>query len=114
MNRYMDIARAAAKQSEMPKQVGAVVVRGGRVLGIGFNREGSCKATPTAWSRHAEISACINTDVRGATVYVWRGHKTTDAPRMSRPCPSCHAYLTLAGVKAIVFSVNDGWEKERV
>jgi len=114
MNRYLEIAKAASKNSDMGKQVGSVVVRGGRVLGIGFNREGSCKATPTAWSRHAEIQACINTDVRGATVYVWRGHRVTGDPRLSRPCQSCYGYLTQAGVKAIVYSVNGGWEKERI
>lgn len=113
MNRYLDLAAALSRQSDMSKQVGAVIVRGGRVLGVGFNRMGSCKHTPAAWSRHAETQAVLSagSNVKGATVYVYRGKHT---PRLARPCDSCRTLLTTVGVRTMVYSVEDGWERERV
>lgn len=110
--RYLEIARAAARQSIQKKQVGAVIVRGGRVLGLGFNREGSCKQTPTAWSRHAEVVAVLDAgDARGSTVYTYRG---VHGPRLAKPCSSCMTVLKAAGVKKVVYSVLGGWKRERV
>ena len=110
--RYLEIARAAARQSTQKKQVGAVVVRGGRVLGLGYNREGSCKQTPGAWSRHAEVVAVLDAgDARGCTVYVYRGKLS---PRLAKPCASCRVVLKAAGVKRVVYSTVGGYARERV
>lgn len=112
MNRYMELAAALSRQSSMPKQVGAIVVRGGRVLGVGFNREGSCRHTPSAWSRHAEVAAVLDAgDARGCTLYVYRGKM---GPRLSKPCQSCQTLLRAAGIKKVYYSVAGGMERMRL
>lgn len=104
----MHIAQAAARKSTMKPQVGAVVVRGGRVLGVGFNSEGYSKRTPGAWSRHAEVQACLNVDVRGATVFVYRAHGLTGGPMLARPCLSCWEFMRQAQVRRAVWTAPGG------
>jgi deoxycytidylate deaminase len=101
----MHVAQAASKLSHMKPRIGAAVVKGGRVLGIGYNRPGSSKYSQ--WSRHAEIAAIVAAgDCHGASIYVWRGHAITGEPLMSKPCKGCEEAISLAGIRKIFYSKN--------
>ena len=109
------IAEAASRLSSMPKRVGAAVIKNGKVLGVGYNRTGYTTRTPKAWSRHAEVQAVIQAgNVRGSTVYVYRGHRLTDSPLLARPCTTCMELLSIAGVRKVVYSSPKGWMQEKV
>ena len=99
----MSIARAASKLSPMKPKLGAVVMKGGSVLGIGYNRPGS--SPHSRWSRHAELTAIVAAgDCRGATLYVWRGHALTGEPLLAKPCSGCQEAISLAGIRKVIYS----------
>lgn len=90
-------AEKAYRIGEVP--VGAVITRGGELLGLGFNQTESLK-DPTA---HAEIlaitSACQAVDdwrLDGAVLYC-----------TLEPCSMCAGAAVLARIKTIVFGASD-------
>jgi tRNA(adenine34) deaminase len=97
MRRALALAERAEAEGEVP--VGALVVRGDRVLGEGWNRPIAAH-DPTA---HAEIlalraAALLAGDYRlgGATLYV-----------TLEPCPMCAAAMAHARVARVVFGAWD-------
>ena len=97
MRTALALAAEAARDGEIP--VGAVVVRGGHVLGRGRNRSVG-DHDPSA---HAEIvalrkaaKAAGNHRLPQATVYV-----------TLEPCPMCFAALAQARVGRVVFGAYD-------
>jgi tRNA(adenine34) deaminase len=92
MGLALEEARAAAGAGDVP--VGAVVVRGGQVLGRGRNRR-EAAADPTA---HAEIEA-----LRAAarTIGHWRVEATLYVTH--EPCPMCAGALVNARVLRLVY-----------
>lgn len=110
-----DLAMQVAKLSQCRYRLGAVIVKGSRVLSVGCNVTKSHpihKEYPN-WtiSIHAEHSAILKatTDVSGATVFVARqgGNKA------SKPCSFCLAVLLEAGIKEIVY-YNGALVRERI
>jgi deoxycytidylate deaminase len=111
----LHVAQAASKLSTMKQRMGAAILKNGRVMGVGYNRMGSTKRSPAAWSRHAELQAIIAAgDVRGSTIYVYRGHGQTGSPMLARPCATCFELLDEAGVRRVVYSTPTGPVKEMV
>lgn len=97
MRRALELAARAEAAGEVP--VGALVARGGEILGEGWNRPISSR-DPTA---HAEIVAMREAaraldDYRlgGTTLYV-----------TLEPCPMCAAALVHARVARLVFGAWD-------
>lgn len=96
MQRALDLAAKALGRTSPNPAVGAVIVRGGRVIGEGFHRR--------AGLPHAEIEALrrVNGTARGATLYV-----------NLEPCshhgrtPPCAAALIAAGLKRVVVGMVD-------
>ena len=93
----IDMARQAGPEGEVP--VGAIVVRGGEILGRGFNRPVATH-DPTA---HAEIAAiraaCAavsNYRLDGATLYV-----------TLEPCVMCAGAIVHARLARLVFGSRD-------
>ena len=92
MNIALDLARQSAAEGEVP--VGAVVVRDGRVVGIGRNRRESSKNALA----HAELEA-INDACRqlngwqlvGCTLYV-----------TLEPCPMCAGAIINSRIDRVV------------
>ncbi len=97
MRRALALAADGAAAGEVP--VGAVVVRGGTLLGEGFNRPiGDCDP-----SAHAEMvalraaaRAAGNYRLTGATLYV-----------TMEPCPMCAGLIVHARVARVVFGARD-------
>lgn len=97
MRRALTLAALAEARDEVP--VGAVVVRNGEELGVGFNTS-ITGCDPTA---HAEIAAlraasanCSNYRLSGATLYV-----------TLEPCTMCAGALVHARVSRLVFGARE-------
>ena len=118
VERFLEIARNAAKQSNYGKiRHGAVLVKGGSIIntshnkgnfssfGSRFRKQGCGHAT-----YHAELG-CIMGVARsvstGADVYVCRVNRQ-DEYRSSKPCNMCHEILKHVGVKRVYYTTGEG------
>jgi deoxycytidylate deaminase len=113
----MRLARKLSEKSEHKFQVGAVIVKGNKVLGIGFNKVKTSPQSIHPWrTRHAECDALISCGLEntvGATAYVYRLLKNGSGA-MSKPCESCEKMLKTRGIKKVYYTspVESGWETE--
>ena len=105
-----------AQTSECNQKHGAVIKVGGRVIGVGVNKNKNhpdhVNDPKTQAAVHAEIAAlkdCGPTPVAGGTIYVarWGKNKT---PLMSKPCLLCQEALRNAGIRKVVYTVNGEME----
>lgn len=106
-------ARTAARKSTMGIKMGAVLVRGNRVIKSGFNCVGKYPRYIGGWSRHAEAMATLNVNAQGATVYVFREHAKDKTPLLAKPCFRCVEWLSWLGVKNVIYSQPEWpyWEE---
>lgn len=111
---FLDLATKVAETSEVRRQHGAVVVRGGRVLAVGVNRwrNRHTVIVPVqdeynlTISYHAEAEALSRvSDATGATIYIAR-IDAQGRPRFSRPCENCAKLLEAAGVKRVIYTTD--------
>lgn len=107
---YLSVARYFATKSEARNTHGAVVVKGGRVLGTGFNKNRNHPAIvspehiKTDCSYHAEeiaIREAGEGNVKGAIIYVARVNRH-GSDRESKPCAKCSALIDRVGIKRVV------------
>ena len=106
-------SKEAKKSCHKQHRLGAVVVKGGRILATGFNelRPSSVTKTPTL---HAEASAILKLlkkrklhDLFGSSVYVARYTKGGKIG-MARPCAHCYQLLQSVGVRDIYYTNDIG------
>ena len=108
-------AMKLAATSSSRKRLGAILVSGGRVVGRGTNRVPNDTALigwdATTNSTHAEIAALrdYGSSMKNGTIYVARLGKS-GIPRMSKPCKKCQKALRDAGVKKVVYTVDNEME----
>lgn len=115
MKQYcMDAAQQVRELSNCTTKVGAVLERGGRILAVAPNSQGSMKHGGYLYSRHAEGSVLLNKNARGGSVYVYRSHQQTEAPLLAKPCDRCAQRLRDAGVKKVFYSTVAGWEEMKL
>jgi deoxycytidylate deaminase len=112
--RYLELAKRQALRSQhMPKRVGVVIVRGNKILALGYNKLSHPKVLSfpgidgyNYWSLHSEIDALSKVeDARGSTTYLWA---TKARSKKAKPCILCEKYLKLRGVVRIVYTSVDG------
>lgn len=113
---YLSVARYCATKSTARNTHGAVIVKGGRVLGTGWNK---VRNNPTVvspehiksdCSYHAEevaIREAGEDNVRGAIIYVARVNKQGE-DRDSKPCPKCSEMIESLGIKRVIFTMEAG------
>ena len=108
---YLSVARYFATKSTARNTHGAVVVKGGRVLGTGWNRD---RNNPTIidpdrikhdCSYHAEEVAIreSGSNLKGAVIYVARVNKQ-GKDRDSKPCVKCSSLIQEAGIKRVIYT----------
>jgi tRNA(adenine34) deaminase len=97
MRRALELAQDAARHDDVP--IGAVVARGGEVLGQAGN-ERELRRDPTA---HAEVLALRQAAER---LGGWRLLETTIYVTLE-PCPMCAGAITLARVPRLVYGAAD-------
>jgi len=96
MRLALRLARKGAGTTSPNPMVGAVVVRGGRVVGTGYHRK--------AGEPHAEVLALRNAgkNARGATLYV-----TLEPCNHFGKTPPCTEAVLKAGVRRVVVGMKD-------
>lgn len=112
---YLSVARYLATKSTARNTHGAVVVKGGRVLGTGWNkpRNNPMSVSPenikTDCSVHAEAAAIRDAgyNIKGAVMYLARVNRHGD-DRDSKPCNRCYTLIMDSGIKRVVFTSEDG------
>ena len=113
---YLSVARYFATKSVARNTHGAVVVKGGRVLGSGWNKNRnnphyvSPEHVKTDCSYHAEEVAIRESgedNLRGAIIYVARINRQ-GKDRDSKPCSKCAFLIDKVGIKRVVFTMEAG------
>lgn len=105
--------KAALKSPFAQHRVGAVVVRGGRVLSTGFNSLRYTKELKNE-SVHAEEAAILKLlkakrlhDLSGAEIYVTRFTRG-GAVGIAKPCPRCSSLIKAVGIRRIHYTSDTG------
>lgn len=112
---WLDLAAKLAVDSQCRNRHGAVIVKGGSVLGVGTNKF----RNHPKWihdydhcSWHAEIVALRSVIKRSAwvdlskvTMYIARV-ASCGKMRLSRPCDACWTQLYNAGIRTVVFTTE--------
>lgn len=96
-------------------RVGAVLVRGGSLLSVGFNRyrNDPSQVELAGVSYHAEAVALRKAGIsEGATLYVARVTRSGDLGS-AKPCSRCQALLERHGVHTVVWTTPHGLFKQR-
>lgn len=107
-----------AAKSEYKYKVGAVIVKGGRLLSVGHNVVGKTHPKHTGIykeSVHAEEAAILNrlktknglASLQNAVLYVSR-ITSSGIPGMAKPCPNCERLIRAVGIKKVIFTTNTG------
>jgi deoxycytidylate deaminase len=112
---YLSVARYLATKSSAKNTHGAVVVKGGRVVGTGYNKNKnnphfvSPEHIKTNCSVHAERSAIKDAgyDVKNAVIYIARVNRHGE-DRDSKPCSRCLKLIEESGIKRIVYTTQSG------
>lgn len=108
---FIERAKRVASLSSCRVKHGAVLVKGGRVIGIGVNvsrNHPSVVSNPEREaSYHAEIMALrsVTGDTTGAVMYVARVNNHGQE-RMSKPCSVCQSALNDAGIKKVYYTIE--------
>lgn len=99
-----------ALSSNAVKRHGAVIVKGGSVMGVGYNKyvNSPFKVSEEHMNRcsvHAEVAAIRNAggNVKGATLYVARINNRGES-RYSAPCSKCQKVLDDSGIRKAVWT----------
>src|SRR5688572_14161707 len=106
-------SKEAAKSPHKQHKLGAVLVKGERILSTGFNqlRPSGVLRTPTL---HAEAAAILKllkegrlASLAGSEMYVTRFTKG-GAVGMAKPCERCMDLIRSVGIRRIHYTNNDG------
>jgi pyrimidine deaminase RibD-like protein len=111
---YMNVARFLAAKSSMRHKHGAVVVKSGRVVGMGYNKSRNHPDVVTDGKHreqcgyHAEAVAIkeAGTNARGATIFVARINRQGE-DLLSKPCELCQKTIEESGLKNVLFTRSD-------
>lgn len=105
-------------------QIGAVLVKSGRVLAKGYNKinryQGTIKSGHWKTSLHAEMACLLNLmklgnieDAQGATMFVAR-HRRNGSTGLAYPCKDCFEIIRSFGIKKVVFTIDEGVSEIRI
>lgn len=104
-------AKIAKKSTFQRHRLGAVIVKGGRVLSTGFNqhRPSAKLGTPTLHAEAAAILKLLNQrrlhDLTGADLYVTR-FTAGGAVGISKPCRACTELIRSAGIRNVYYTTD--------
>ena len=111
---FLSVAKYLASKSESRQKHGAVIVKGGRVIGTGFNKDRnnpyvvSPEHIKTHCSVHAEVEAIrvAGWNVKGAVLYVARVN-SQGKDRYSKPCDRCEVVIEETQIKKVIYTRSD-------
>lgn len=113
----MELARRIALQATYGGiKHGAVLVKGGSIINVSYNKENFCsfgnrfrKSTEGKATLHAELGCVLNLDrsvTQGTNIYVVRVGKDGEF-KMSKPCTMCQGALKFTGIKRVYYTVGE-------
>ncbi len=116
-SKHINTAIKLAQKSSFRQRVSAVLFRGSKVLGTGYNRTGESqnRLRTSHWpdSRHAEVDAVVDalrrypaSELKGADILVVR-LKKDGSYGLALPCEDCYQVLTNIGIRRIIFTTNE-------
>lgn len=104
--------KQALKSKYLKHRVGAVIVKGDRILSTGYNQIRPSKLLGVN-TLHAEAAAVLSLlkqrrfhDLLGSTCYVTRFTRGGNLG-LARPCESCVSILRSVGVSSVMFSADE-------
>lgn len=111
---FLSVAKYFAEKSQSRQRHGAVVVKGGRVVGTGYNKDKnsplgvSPEHIKTHCSRHAEVEAIRDAgfSVEGGILYVARVNRQGQG-RNSKPCKYCQAVISATKIKRVIYTEGE-------
>ena len=111
---FLSVARYLASKSDSRHKHGAVIVKSGRVLGTGFNKNRnhpdyvSPEHIKSHCSVHAEVDAIRDAKwkVKGAVLYVARVNNQ-GKDRNSKPCDRCNVVIQETQIKKVIYTRSD-------
>ena len=111
---FLSVARYFAGKSSSRRKHGAVVVKSGRVIGTGYNKDRnsplfvSPEHIKTHCSRHAELEAIRDAswNVKGAAIYVARVNNQ-GKDRNSKPCGLCEVIIKETQIKKVIYTESE-------
>lgn len=117
-SRYFNLAKKLSQKSDYHShRLGAVVVRGNEIIGVGFNKRKTHPLSETRFNNiHAELSAVLNAgleDLQGCSIFVYRETRQGQ-PAMARPCVHCLKLLKQLSVSKIYYTIENGFSHERL
>lgn len=115
--KFFTIAKRLSKHSDYEThRLGAVIVYGNKILGMGFNKRKTHPRSKTRFQNcHAELCAILNAreDLSNSELYVYREHQNGSVA-MSRPCQACMTVISEAGIKKIHYTDYNCYKTEEV
>lgn len=106
-------SRQAGKSSFNRHKLGAVIVKGDRVMSTGYNSIRYSKELRKS-NIHAEEAAILKLlkakrlgDLNGSTIYVSR-ICPSGRLGLSKPCKDCHSLIQSVGIREVCYSTNQG------
>jgi len=109
--------KQAMKSTFMKHRVGAVIMKGNRVLSTGFNSIRYSSISKQATS-HAEAAAIVRllkegrmVDLAGSVLYVTRFTKS-GVISCARPCDNCLRLIRSVGIAKVFYTDFDGQTQE--
>ena len=124
MHKFLETARQLALEHayepHLEYRLCSVLVRGGKVLSVGYNHPSNHTLVRTfkkerafCNSLHAEADAVRKafqkiSDISGSKMYTIRLSGKTDSmgPALARPCSMCQSILKSYGVKRAIYSID--------
>lgn len=111
---FLSVARYFATKSKARKMHGAVLVKSGRVVGTGYNKDRNSPFVVSPehikphCSRHAEFEAIreAGDNANGAVLYVARVNKQGQ-DRNSRPCRLCNEIIISSKIKKVIHTKDE-------
>lgn len=101
--------KLAEKSTHYNHKHGAVLVRKGRVLGVGFNSYKTSPKSPHPWKFiHAEFSAILNSrleDFTDCEIYIIRTKKLGGLGN-SKPCKFCERMIKSLNIRVVHYSTD--------
>ncbi|WP_176711525.1 hypothetical protein [Streptomyces sp. PTY087I2] len=107
----IDLAIKEAAKSLCRHKVGAVLIKGSRVLAMSSNRYRNSPGVDfmNATFHAEEVVLRRFTPARGATIYVARVNRIGETA-LARPCERCQAALLERGVRRACYTTSTGFE----
>lgn len=114
--RFFKLAEKLSEKSDHPHHKhGSVLVRGNRILGVGFNQLKTHPRSNTAYQMlHAELSAILNSGLEnftGCDLYIVRKRKNNTLGN-SFPCKNCLEMVKSLNIRRIYFSTDNSFNHE--